>query len=289
VLLIPHVFLTYSHHLYLTVWLEQGLLGMMGVLLLVAAFGHLIARETSTHRPGALFDAAWVGGAVIFVHGLFDARQYVDLWTMWPMYVLMGLTVSLSTVESRRTAAKLSWRWIVLGTGLAALSMVILWRPVVSLVFSNLGATKQAKAQLAEGLGEQARAQYLEEAVASYERALSVDPNNLTANLRMGVLAMDRGQYGRAVDLLEAGLEAGPSSPAARKAMGLGYVWVGEVDRAASLLVDVPEIVSELNTWGWWHAEHGRSQLAIYAYHTSLTLEPSQPQIRDAIAQLEND
>jgi O-antigen ligase len=60
-LLIRVPFLTYSHNLYLEVWLQQGLIGIGALLWLMAA----LYQAAKTHaRPGAdlLFQSTWLGG-----------------------------------------------------------------------------------------------------------------------------------------------------------------------------------------------------------------------------------
>jgi O-antigen ligase len=273
VLLIPYVFLNYAHNLYLTVWLEQGLLGAMGIVWLVAAFLVLVVRRTRVGESSALFQAVWVGVMVVLVHGLFDARQYMDLWSMWPLYLLLGLVVSLCPARSRPRANVRAWRWAALALVPMIGSGLLLWRPLGAAALANLGAVRQTRAELREGLGDDVRATYLQAAAASYGRALDLEPRNLTANLRLGVLAMDAGRYQEAVSYLQAASEVGPNDPAVRKALGLVYVWVGRLDQAELLLVGVPEIAKELNTWGWWWGQQGKDTLAQNAYRMATRLD----------------
>jgi O-antigen ligase len=293
VLLIPHAFLTYSHNLYLTIWLGHGLLGVIGIGWLLAAFGSLVVRGAKKWRSSALFQAGGAGLVAIFVHGLFDARQYVDFWTMWPLFVLLGLVASASriageaeTAEARRTARSRRWEWVAVG--LLAVGCVLVWRPLFAAAFANLGAVRQARAELAPELREDTKTDYLRTATANYVRALQLAPRNQTANLRLGNLAVAEGRYEEGVVYLEVVWQAAPNDPTARKALGLAYTWVGEIDKAAQLLGDAKDIISELNTWGWWHSQEGRQQVAANAYRTSLALRPDQPQVRDLLATLES-
>lgn len=292
VLLIRHAFLTYSHNLYLTVWLGHGLLGIMGMGWLMLAFGYLAVRESRKGHSTPLFQAACTGVVATLIHGLFDARQYVDLWTMWPLFVLLGLTVSTSTVmvkkefvKAQRTARSQQWRWVALV--LLAVGCAIVWRPLLAVTCANLGATKQAKAELA-ALPDGVQDAHLRAAIASYERALQLAPDNRTAHLRLGSLAVADGRYEEGMAHLEVVWRAGPEDRTARKALGLAYAWVGEIDRAAELLRDTKDIVTELNTWGWWHGQEGRQQVAMNAYRASLALKPDQPQVRNLLTTLES-
>ena len=55
------------------------------------------------------------------------------------------------------------------------------------------------------------------------------------------------------------------------------------------LLQDVPDIVYELNIWGWWRSDQQQTQQAINAYRMSLLLAPDQPQVRDRLNRLERE
>jgi len=289
VLLIPHVFLTYSHNLYLTIWLGHGLLGGIGVGWLVVAFGCFVVRESRQGCPSPLFQAAWTGAVVILIHGLFDARQYVDLWTMWPLFILLGLMVSTRTirVEKKASPARLSqqWKWILLA--LLTVVCIVGWRPLAAAACANLGAVKQAKAELGH-LPDVSQRAHLQAATVNYDRALRLDPANRTARLRLGNLAVAAGRYEEGISHLKVVWQDVPTDPTTCKALGLAYAWVDKVGQAAELLQNSRNIIAELNAWGGWHRSQGRQRVAVSAYRTSLALEPDQPQVRDLLSTMES-
>jgi O-antigen ligase len=288
VLLIPHVFLTYSHNLYLTVWLGHGLLGILGLVGIAAALIYSVAREHRIGKPSPLFQAAWVGALAVFVHGLFDARQYVDGWSAWPLFFLPGLVVATGAAGKERvtrSAPSRRWAWVALGV--LAVVGLFFWRPLGGMAFANAGALRQAGAELVSDLSEQERTIRLRAAVSSYERALKLDADNRTAHLRLGNLAVAAGRYEEGVAHLEVAWRAAPEDPTACKALGLAYAWLGRIDEAAELLRDAKDIVAELNTWGYWHGSEGRGQVAMNAYRTSLALRADQPKVRELLDALE--
>ncbi|OQY19232.1 MAG: hypothetical protein B6I34_09825 [Anaerolineaceae bacterium 4572_32.1] len=65
-------------------------------------------------------------------------------------------------------------------------------------------------------------------------------------------------------------------------------MWVGELEKARPLLQDVPDIVYELDIWGWWRATQGQMEQSLNAYRMSLLLDPNQPQVREKLEQLES-
>jgi O-antigen ligase len=120
-LLIQVPFLTYSHNLFLEIWLDQGLLGILAFLSLIAAF-YLFVRRVLSHlskpalslvegieekAPSAAFQGCWLGVTATLIHGLFDARQYADSWTLPVLFVLLGLAVGtgLGIVQTGQNTA----------------------------------------------------------------------------------------------------------------------------------------------------------------------------------------
>ena len=198
VLLIQVPFLTYSHNLFLQVWLNHGLLGILAFTWLIAAFCALVWR--GGRQGGGLFQGAWLGVAAILLHGLSDARQYADGWTFFPLFMLLGLVVAsqrISESASRRVSESASrrvgkWAWVA---GMVVLGVIglLVWRPVAAIAYGNAGALAQARGELAEGLTDEQRSDLIHQAVSYYERAVSLDADNRTAQQRLGMLPWTRG------------------------------------------------------------------------------------------------
>ena len=312
-LLIQVPFLSYSHNLFLEIWLDQGLLGILSFLSLVAAFylfvgrvlGHLSRIEGKA--PSAVFQGCWLGVTATLIHGLFDARQYADSWILPVLFVLLGLAVGtgLGIVQTGRNTPS---RHTVVGSeylprrlraehlavyfilALTCLSLCFaLYKPLLAAAHANLGSVYQAKGELAPNLTDDERQLYLRLARVHYDKAISWAPGNHTARQRLGRLAVDAGRYAEGVAHLELAYQAAPSSFATRKALGLAYVWVGRLDEAELLLRGVKDIVQELNTWGWWRSSQGETELAANAYRLSLRLEPRQTAVQQVLADLAQD
>ena len=254
VLLIQVPFLTYSHNLYLDIWLEQGLPGLMAWTGLVVALAiAVIARER--RGSDAAFRAGWVALVAVLAHGVTDARQSVDPWTTWiPWFALVGLV-------SARSSSSLAGRRISLLSAGIVLAAVLAWRaPVRAAWEANLGAVAEARARLgtspsADGLGA---------ARAHFDRAIALDPAQITAHRRLGVIATEEGDFEAAVPHLAAAWRADPSRRTA-KAYGLALTWHGDVERASLVLRDVPAMVQELVAWASWREQRGEPVLAAHA------------------------
>jgi O-antigen ligase len=317
-LLIRHPFLSYSHNLFLEIWLDQGLLGILSFLSLIAAFYLFVGRVLShlprpalnpvegikEKAPSTVFQGCWLGVTATLIHGLFDARQYADSWTLPVLFVLLGLAVGTGlgivqtgrNIPSRHTSVGSEYLPHRLRAEHLAIYFVLvltclslgfaLYKPLLAVVHANLGSVYQAKGELAPNLTDGERQWYLHLAKAHYDKAISCAPGNHTARQRLGRLAVDAGRYEEGVAHLELAYQAAPSSFATRKALGLAYVWVGRLDEAEPLLRGAKDIVQELNTWGWWRSTQGETELAANAYRMSLRLEPGQTAVQQVLADL---
>lgn len=302
VLLIRVPFLGYSHNLFLSTWLNQGLVGILGLVWLIVSFFLFVGRALGRgfEHTGPLFHGAWLGATATLLHGLTDACQYAAGWPFVPFFGLLGLAVasgrralpigpetSKGRVVGRPSARALA----VAGLALCAIliGLAFSWRPIAAMGYANAGAVAQARGELDGALSTVERRALLSRAGDFYERALVYNPADATAHYRLGLLALDAGEYGRAVEHLGAAHGALPGHPGMRKALGLAYVWVGRLDEGEALLAGLPDIVEELNVWGWWRSQQEEMELAANAYRVSLRLQPDQDSVRRALSALEQE
>lgn len=291
VLLIQHVFLTYSHNLYLEVWLEQGLAGMGAWLWLMATL-YQAARTHSRSGEDLAYQSTWLGLTAVFVHGLSDALPYAALWCWFPFFALLGLNgaILLRRASPIRSASA-RWRWLVPAgvVGVFLVVVLISLRPLPATWRANLGCILQARGELLASLTDSQKDALRRQAVSHYQRAIQAAPGDRTAQQWLGLILMDGAQFKDAVGHLEAAYQADPDNTTTHKALGLAYVWVGELEKARPLLQNVPDIVQELNVWGWWRDTQRQAVQSVSAYRMSLLLEPDQPQVRETLERLEQE
>ena len=285
-LLIQVPFLTYSHNLYLEVWLEQGLLGITALLWLMAA----LYQAARTHaKPGTdlLYQSTWIGLTAIFSHGISDACQYVGLWCWFPFFGLLGLNAAI--LLRRDPVVPRGRRWIVPAgvVGVFLVAVVVSLHPLPATYHANLGCILQARGDLIESLDDGQQVALLRQAVDHYQQAAQISPYDRTAQQRLGLILVEDAQFQDGVEHLEMAWQAAPENTTTRKGLGLAYVWVGELEKARPLLQDVPDIINELNIWGWWRGTQEQTEQSLNAYRMSLLLEPNQPEIRERLEQIE--
>jgi tetratricopeptide (TPR) repeat protein len=225
-----------------------------------------------------------VGLIVTALHGLTDARQYQDLWCWAPFFLLLGLYAAGLPVRPVRSRGTL-----LPASGAVALALgAALWLGGSPLAAwqADLGAIAQVRAELSTLNTDEATA-FQGQAVAHYERAITLAPGNRTARQRLGILLDAEDQFEAAVPQLEAAYAADPANRTTWKALGLAYVWAGRLDEGEPLLRQVPGMADELNTWGNWRQSRGQIAQALSAYRMSLRLQPDQPALDTVIATLE--
>lgn len=269
--LLPH-----AHDLYLQVWFEQGILGIVAFLGLIAAYYIWTIRRLS--RMNWLAVAGVAATTLMLLHGLVDVLFYFSR-VISLMFIPLGLTVcALEPLTSLESAQKIPRRLLFAGAAMVGIVVLIALalfltrgEQITAQWTANTGALTQARLELPNiqfphpTYSEFRRTADLSSAEKLFNQALARDPNNRTAHLRLGMIALDRFQFEPAVRHLEAAYNDDPSNRAAIKALGYAYVWTGKADQAEKLLRQIPEASQELDyTIGDWRAL-GRNDLAASA------------------------
>ncbi len=278
-LLIPFLYLSYSHNLTLEILLQQGLAGFVAWVG-VAATVFTAAWNHRRHPQRVRLESTWVGIAVILLHGVSDARQYDDPRCWLPFFLLLGLHIALLW-ENPPEKPRLAWAFPV---GAAVLSLGVylaLLGSTPAAFLTNRGALLQARADLREGLSAPERQALREDAQAFFQRALEISPEQRSANQRLGMIYLEQLDYPAAIAALERALASDPAHPGSRKALGLAYAWAGRTAEALPLLQDLPNIVDELNYWGWQFDDLGNPRAGYHSLLASLALQPDQPEMQD--------
>jgi O-antigen ligase len=269
VLLIPHSYLTYAHNLPLAVWLNQGLLGLVGFGWLVLAFYGAVLGQARRGQGSPLFWGAALGVTAMLLHGLTDAPQYANSrWVMPVFFALLGLSVANRRMANQRMANQ-RMAFMVLIVVVLGVTVVLY---ATGALYANLGAIEHARADLAPALDDGTRQHTLDRAVGYYERALEMNAEQPVARWRLGLIALDAERFPQAIEHLEIARAALPGHRGVQKALGYAYLWDGQIARAEKLLRPLNEVYQELGTWRWWRGEQGQDQLADYAQQLELRL-----------------
>ena len=272
---IPFFYFGYSHNLYLDVMIEQGLLAFLAFLIVLVGTAWLTiggTRQIEGQPPGVFKSAVLVALAVVLVHGLVDDALYGMRGTPL-LFALPGMALALKTPQEKDSLRSTWTRWQFAGLAvLAAASLLAFFafdRPMRSTWFSNLGAVQMDQYQLADyPSGKWDNGQDsggLEPAEISLTQALRINPDNRTAQHRMGLIAFLHQDFPAAVGHLERAYELDPGHRGIRKVLGYSYAWDGKLDQSVSMLADIPEAEEEMKVYIHWWREQNRDDLAAKA------------------------
>ena len=294
VLVIPHFYYINSYNVFLDVGIEQGLAGGLALILVYLGSLWLAARAVMKAESNELRFLGWLSLLALIVtilHGLFYDYLYNGVGTVLLLFpvgmvtLFVGYINGLSTqiVQPRKTASIPSRAIIVI----PILSIVVLLAlsrdKLAGLWYADLGAVQMSQVELKHfPTNEWATSAVVPEltvADASLRSALRYDPNNQTANYRLGLISMLRQDFTSAAVYLEKAHESSPSHRGIIKNLGYCYVWLGEMDKAKALLEQIPESQQELGVYSWWWGVQGRQDLAIYAFEfgSRLDMQTNQP------------
>lgn len=287
-LLLAVPFLGYSHNLLLEVWLQQGLAGAVAFVWLVAALFTSLLRHPG-FKSDLRFQAACAGLTAALLHGLMDARQYPSLWTWLPFYFLLGLCAARLLTARPPARPRLS---LLLPAACCALflagALVAAWPPAAAWN-ANRAALLQVRADLDDTLTPEQRSAMRSEAEDRYRLALRSDPASCPIHRRLGLLLLEEDRFAEAIPHLELAYRAAPDHLAARKGLGLAYLWNGDLDRAGSLLAGMPEIAEQLEGLAWQeYNDFHHDRTALYTYQLLDRWLPDRPFTLDMIRTLED-
>ncbi len=250
---------------YLNVLVEQGWIGLTGLLAILAVAAYAAVLRLNAGAAG--LQIAGVLGVAFFViygvtHAMLVATRVIP-FALIPAALVIA--ESPAPVVRNRPSAKL-----LLTLTLGALVIVVsMPRQLAAGWFANLGAVEMAKVALADWptnrwddgsrIGELAAAEDL------FLRSLAFDPENLTANHRLGLIHMLDRDYQSAIGYLKAAYALDPEHRGIQKALGQSYAWSGQFDRALVLLGPLPESANEMRVYEWWWGTQGRDDLSAHA------------------------
>ncbi len=263
-------FIYHAHNLYLQTAIEQGLPGLVSLLaiLALAAYRLLLWSE-----PGVLALGALAALVALGVNGLVDAGLYAS--RLAPLvFAAPGFALAVAAAAQRAAppvvavgARRGLWRSALV---ILAGCLLLLALPGVRAdLQANLGAVAQSRAELAvyrwPDVGIQDELRRLEmvdlaPATGHYQAALALDPNNVTANRRLGQIELSRGELAAARVHLERAYAVAPGERATRQLLAEVYAVTGEVDRARVLWDSVDTGQGQLDLRIWWYEHQGKAE-----------------------------
>ncbi len=287
IMVTPYFLFSYSHNLYLDLFLEQGLLGGIAILAVVLGGAWMLIRRARDAREDSLVthlsEAVLVGIFIMLAHGMVDDPLYGDTGT--PLLLLLpALAIMLVNTEnplltmtdqsqgSGYPSKDFRIRRIVIpGIVLIVFFSVIatFQRSLFAIWYSNLGAVEMSRIELMNWpinkWNDNPDVAPLIKAENLFYTTLINNPNQRTARHRLGLVAMQERDFIRAQYELERAYDIDPEHRGIRKALGYTYVWMGNLNDAAMMLIGVHEAESEMEIYSWWWRDRERQDLSAQA------------------------
>jgi tetratricopeptide (TPR) repeat protein len=283
-LLIHVPILAYAHALLLDIAVEQGILGAVAAMVVWGGAGWLGLRELSkTEEPRSVLAAGLLSLPVLMIHGLVDDAVYGS-WFVPLLWVPAGIVMATlrdrtlgQTVASRK-------RRLVMGGTLGVALLLFSGRRLAAAWYADLGAVAQTLVELPPydynrfddpTLDQIRQREDLAVAEAYFERALALDPGQVTARTRLAHIALGRGEYKAALEHTQSAWEAGHRDRVTRLLLGDALVAQGRLEEAVAVVRGLEWAESRLNGQAWYRYWVGEDwQRAAYAWNTALILNP---------------
>ena len=265
ILNIPFFNVPNSHNLFLDVVIEQGMIGGLAFIFLYIV--SLWVISSSIAKGDGAQPLKWIilfSLIVAVVHGIVDDYLYNGMGSIFSLF-LIGLALNgeksndnYNRKQAFQTIAMVGILWAVIG--------LINLNFIRSIWYANLGAVQLAKVEL-DGFPDSGWAgieivSRLDKADEALRSSLQFDPENRTANQRLGMISMLRRDFSSAVKYLETAHNQTPSHRGIIKSLGFSYVWQGDLVMAQPLLSQTPEALEELDVYIWWWGTQGRDDLS---------------------------
>jgi len=209
---------SHAHNAFIQAYLEQGLLGCVGLVSLALVLLFAAHRAVTNARTPLAWGIALSGGGAAIVQ-LFEGMTEVVLLTSIGnvlLLVALGLLVAAGRVDSRAARGRgaavpaaergPALRPIVtapLAAGLAAIGLITFTlTPLASPLFLNLGAVERSRAVLTDDLRRADREELLSRADGFLRRALVADDRDAAIWRNLAEVSLARGDVGRAREYL---------------------------------------------------------------------------------------
>ena len=248
-----HVYyLPHAHNMFLQVWVENGLGGLLAWVWLIVAFYARMWQQRAQWNWLAAGAVASV--SVMLLHGLWDAPLYYAGWTPVLLFVPMGMAIgAIPPVPPARPHHRKRNALLALAALIAVGAIGLSYRSTIGgMWFANLGSLAQTQIELgayafpARAIPMVRRTTDESSARALFETAVQWDPGNVTALQRLGMLAFARGEYDKAQEYLANALTNAPDDWRTWQLLGDVYLAQGRDEDAFALWSRVRDAPSKL-------------------------------------------
>jgi hypothetical protein len=267
---IPNFNVLNSHNLFLDVAIEQGWVGGFTFILMYLISIWLVSVSLAREELIRTKNLHWIllfALVVAFIHGMVDDYLYSNNGTILSLF-LVALTVLITRSNNPGKSVIFEHKLLIIGIGFIILvfSFMLFSKNILSSWYANLGSVRMSQVELDgfpnNGWAGPAIFFKLDNAMSALHSSLQFNPDNRTANQRLGMISMINQEFESGSEYLETAHRVAPGHRGIIKSLGYCYVWLGDFEKAKSLLLDIPEAQEELDVYIWWWGTQGRDDLS---------------------------
>ncbi len=265
--LLIHVGYTmHAHNLWLNVWLNLGLLGILALLGMTV--NALWPKSSAPWRIAALMALG-----VILLHTLADDSIFGYGGIGIPIiFIPLGLLARSDAENAAEETYKRRQLQPSLGLWSTALTVIIVAMITPqgrAAVEANVGTLLQTRAELSvfhwpeiplQDVLRRSDQIDLTTAIQRYQIALALNPADAVANRRLGQIEMARGQYDAGCQHIATAFAADPAQRATRQLLGECDAFNGESERGIALWRSIDLGESQLDLRLWWYQDYLNDQ-----------------------------
>jgi O-antigen ligase len=226
-------FLPHAHNIFLQIWMEQGLLGVIAFVWFgIGFYAWMWARRAEWNW---LAIGGLAAASVMLLHGLVDASFWYTAVTR-PL-LLMPFAFALTGV-----CASYSWkRDLKIGAAIGAavlIAIAVFGQAALTRWYANVASVMQTRVELGQYQFPNALVEYIRHdgdltgTQAAFHQVLALDSGNVTANERLAMIELARGEYADALAHAQAASARDAANPVTWQLLGDAYLALGNQDAA---------------------------------------------------------
>ena len=292
---VPNIF--YSHNSLIEIWIQQGILAVIALILGAIAVIYWGWNALSSEHVPAYGWAGLAGICIVVIHSMIDVTVYVGR-----TLPLLGMILGFAYL-SNRPAAPIAIEQPALSTqspkkvgvaltiSLFSLTLFILlffYQPLMSVWYANLGSLFQTRGELKYygsnnfadlSMDQIRRSTDLSQAENGFNQALNYYNSNATALHRLTQIEMSRREFNLALEHMATAWDSGHRDDVTRLLYSDALVADGQPSPAADIIRNIPRAEGRLMYQAWYRYRHDQDYMrSIYAWQTVLLLNPDNQQ-----------
>jgi O-antigen ligase len=252
----------HAHNLWLNVWLNLGLLGVLALLGMTV--NAVWPKSSSPWRMAALMALG-----VLLLHTLVDDSIFgyggIGIPIIFIPLGLLARSGGANTAEATSKRRRLQPALSVWSAALTALIIGLIAPQGRAAAEANIGALRQTRAELSvyhwPEIPLQDALRRLDQvdltaAMQHYQIALALDPTEAVANRRLGQIELARSQYNVGCQQLAAAFAANPYQRATRQLLGECDAFSEQSAQGVALWRSIDLGESQLDLRLWWYQDY---------------------------------